>query len=195
MGVTYVRNDKNALSDYLRSLYNVEPLTLQEEESLSRRIQAGDDLALEKLITHNLRFVVSVIKNTPAWHHGSMPMEDLLAMGNEALLKAGRRWVPKNNSRFATYAINFILKDVRRGIDNYGNLIRIPVNVAEEIRKMKYTERVLSQKLGREPRSSELADELEIHEKRVTKLKALLLREPVSLDTYNQEKFQEESDE
>jgi RNA polymerase primary sigma factor len=194
MGVTYVRNDKNALSDYLRSLYNVEPLTLEEEESLARRIQAGDEMALEKLITHNLRFVVSVIKNTPAWHHGTMPMEDLLAMGNEALLKAGRRWVPKNNSRFATYAINFILKDVRRGIDNYGNLIRIPVNVAEEIRRMKYTERVLTQKLGREPRSSELADELEIHEKRVTKLKALLLREPVSLDTYNQEKFQEESD-
>ena len=189
-----MRNDKNALSDYLRSLYNVEPLTLAEEEALARKIQAGDEEALEKLITHTLRFVVSVIKNTPAWHHGTMPMDDLLAMGNEALLKAGRRWVPKNNSRFATYAINFILKDVRRGIDNYGNLIRIPVNVAEEIRKMKYTERVLSQKLGREPRSSELADELEIHEKRVTKLKALLLREPVSLDTYNQEKFQEESD-
>lgn len=195
MGDTYLRNDKNALSDYLRSLYDVEPLTLEEEESLARRIQAGDELALEKLITHNLRFVVSVIKNTPAWHHGSMPMEDLLAMGNEALLKAGRRWIPKNNSRFATYAINFILKDVRRGIDNYGNLIRIPVNVAEEIRKMKYTERVLTQKLGREPKSSELADELEIHEKRVNKLKALLLREPVSLDSYNQEKFQEENDE
>jgi RNA polymerase primary sigma factor len=195
MGDTCLRNDKNALSDYLRSLYKVEPLTLEEEESLARRIQAGDDMALEKLIKHNLRFVVSIIKNTPAWHHGSMPMEDLLAMGNEALLKAGRRWIPKNNSRFATYAVNFILKDVRRGIDNYGNLIRIPVNVAEEIRKMKYTERVLTQKLGREPKSSELADELEIHEKRVNKLKALLLREPVSLDTYNQEKFQEENDE
>jgi RNA polymerase primary sigma factor len=195
MGDICLRNDKNALSDYLRSLYKVEPLTLEEEESLARRIQAGDDMALEKLIKHNLRFVVSIIKNTPAWHHGSMPMEDLLAMGNEALLKAGRRWIPKNNSRFATYAVNFILKDVRRGIDNYGNLIRIPVNVAEEIRRMKYTERVLTQKLGREPKSSELADELEIHEKRVNKLKALLLREPVSLDTYNQEKFQEENDE
>jgi RNA polymerase primary sigma factor len=195
MGGICLRNDKNALSDYLRSLYKVEPLTLEEEESLARRIQAGDDMALEKLIKHNLRFVVSIIKNTPAWHHGSMPMEDLLAMGNEALLKAGRRWIPKNNSRFATYAVNFILKDVRRGIDNYGNLIRIPVNVAEEIRRMKYTERVLTQRLGREPKSSELADELEIHEKRVNKLKALLLREPVSLDTYNQEKFQEENDE
>jgi RNA polymerase primary sigma factor len=190
-----LRNDKNALSDYLRSLYNIEPLELHEEEELSRKIQKGDELALEKLITHNLRFVVSVIKDTPAWHHGTVPMEDLLAMGNEALLKAGRRWIPKNNARFATYAKNFIMKDVRRGIDNYGNIIRVPVNVAEEIRRMKYTERTLTQKLGREPKVSELADALEVHEKHINKLRALLLREPVSLDTYNQEKFQEEGEE
>ena len=190
-----MRADKNALSDYLRSLYNIEPLTLDEEESLSRRIQSGDDLALEKLITHNLRFVVSVIKDTPAWHHSSVPFDDLLAMGNEALLKAGRRWVPKNGARFATYAKNFILKDVRRGIDNYGYMIRVPVNVAEEIRKMKYTERILTQKLGREPRTSELADAMQVHESRINKLRAYLLREPVSLDAYNQEKFQEDSDE
>lgn len=190
-----MKNDKNALSDYLRSLYGIKTLPVEEEEELSRRIQAGDDLALEKLIRHNLRFVVSVIKDTPAWHHGSVPMEDLLAMGNEALLKAGRRWVPKNGARFATYAKNFILKDVRRGIDNYGNMIRIPVNVAEEIRKMKYTERILTQQLGREPRVSELADALQVHQSRINKLRGYLLREPVSLDSYNQEKFQEEHDE
>lgn len=190
-----MRNDKNALSDYLRSLYDVKPLELAEEEALSGRIQEGDDLALEKLIKHNLRFVVSVIKDTPAWHHGNVPMEDLLAMGNEALLKAGKRWVPKNGARFATYAKNFILKDVRRGIDNYGNMIRIPVNVAEEIRKMKYTERILTQKLGREAKVGELADAMEVHESRIAKLRSYLIREPVSLDAYNQEKFQEESDE
>jgi RNA polymerase nonessential primary-like sigma factor len=87
------------------------------------------------------------------------------------------------------------MKDVRRGIDNYGNIIRVPVNVAEEIRRMKYTERTLTQKLGREPKVSELADALEVHEKHINKLRALLLREPVSLDTYNQEKFQEEGEE
>lgn len=190
-----MRNDKNALSDYIRSLYNVKPLPLAEEEALSARIQAGDESALEKLITHNLRFVISVIKETPEWHHGSVPMEDLLAMGNEALLKAGRRWIPKNNARFATYAKNFILKDVRRGIDNYGNMIRIPVNVAEEIRRMKYNERILTQRLGREPKIAELADALQVHESRISKLRGFLLREPVSLDAYNQEKFQEDSDE
>ena len=190
-----MKSDKNALSDYLRSLYDVNPLPLEEEERLSALIQKGDEMALEKLIRHNLRFVVAVIKDTPAWHHGSVPMEDLLAMGNEALLKAGRRWVPKNGARFATYAKNFILKDVRRGIDNYGNMIRIPVNVAEDIRKMKYTERILTQRLGREPKVSELADALEVHEKQVNRLRAIVLREPVSLDAYNQEKFQEDSDE
>ena len=70
----------------------------------------------------------------------------------------------------------------------------IPVNVAEEIRKMKYTERILSQKLGREPKTEELADALEVHENRINKLRALIMREPVSLDAYNQEKFQEDND-
>ena len=93
------------------------------------------------------------------------------------------------------YSKNFILKDVRRGIDNLGNMIRIPVNLSEEIRRMKYTERVLSQKLGREPKLNELADALEMHEKHITKLRSLLIREPISLDAYNQEKFQEDSDE
>ena len=190
-----MQSERNALSDYLRSLYNIKILEREEEEELSRKIQAGDAMALDKLITHNLRFVVSVIKDTPAWHHGTVPIEDLLAMGNEALLKAGKRWIPKNNARFATYAKNFIMKDVRRGIDNYGNMIRIPVNVAEEIRKMKYTERILLQKLGREPKASELADAMEVHENRIAKLRGYLLREPVSLDAYNQEKFQEDSDE
>jgi RNA polymerase primary sigma factor len=190
-----MQSERNALSDYLRSLYNIKILEREEEEELSRKIQAGDAMALDKLITHNLRFVVSVIKDTPAWHHGTVPIEDLLAMGNEALLKAGKRWVPKNNARFATYAKNFILKDVRRGIDNLGNMIRIPVNLSEEIRRMKYTERVLSQKLGREPKLNELADALEMHEKHITKLRSLLIREPISLDAYNQEKFQEDSEE
>ena len=86
-----MQSERNALSDYLRSLYNIKILEREEEEELSRKIQAGDAMALDKLITHNLRFVVSVIKDTPAWHHGTVPIEDLLAMGNEALLKAGKR--------------------------------------------------------------------------------------------------------
>ena len=186
--------DRNALSDYLRSLYGIKTLSKEEEEALSVRIQQGDDLALEKLVTHNLRFVVSVIKNTPAWSHSPVDMEDLLGFGNESLLLAASRWTPKNNARFATYAKNFIIRGVNRGVANTANIIRLPVNVTEEIRRMKYTERMLTQELGRTPTAKELAGVLGIQAKRINQLRALLIKEPVSLDAYNSEHLKDEQD-
>lgn len=186
---------KSSVSSYLGSLHSAQPLPLEEEERLAGMIQAGDSRALEKLVRHNLRFVVSVVKDTPAWHHGSVPFEDLLAIGNEALFKAARKWVPKNGARFATYAKPFIIKGVRRSLDNEWSIIRVPVNVAEEIRRMKYTERIMMQELGREPTDNELTDRLKIHTSRLVDLRSLSQREPASLESFNQEKFQEESEE
>ena len=76
-----MRTRRSALSDYLRQLYQYQPLSHEEEIELSEKIHNGDMLALEKLVTHNLRFVVSTIKATPMWQHSSVPMEDLLEIG------------------------------------------------------------------------------------------------------------------
>jgi RNA polymerase primary sigma factor len=187
--------DKNSLSDYLRSLYGIEPLPLQEEIELARRIQAGDEDALDRLVTHNLRFVVSILKELPTWHHGTIELEDLVGYGNFWLLHAAKKWIPSNGARFATYAKPFILKGVRRDVDNTSNLIRLPVNVSEELRRMQYQERHMTQELGREPRACELAQRLEISESRLYQLRGYLLREPTSLESFNQEHMSEESEE
>jgi RNA polymerase primary sigma factor len=187
--------DTSALSSYLQGLYKVEPLPLKEEVRLAKMIQHGDQAALEKLVRHNLRFVVMVIKDTPAWHHGSVPFEDLIAMGNEALVRAARKWEPRNGARFATYAKGFITRGVRRGIDNEWTMVRIPVNVAEEIRRMKYVERKMTQQLGREPTDAELSDELKVHQSKLADLRSLSSMEPVSMDDGHREKYQEESEE
>ena len=93
--------ENDILSDYLKSLYGIEPLTVEEEHELAGKIAKGDERALEKLIKHNLRFVVYVVRKMTAWNHGKVPVEDMIAMGNEELFNAGRKWVPKNNARFA----------------------------------------------------------------------------------------------
>lgn len=188
-------NDSSPISRYLRQLYAYQPLSLQEEERLAGMIKAGDQNALDKLVRHNLRFVVSVIKSTPAWHHNSVPFEDLLAMGNEALFKAARRWEPRNGAKFITYAKPFIIKGVRRSLDNEWSLIRLPVNVAEEVRRMKYSERILTQELGSDPTDEQLSDYMDIHPRRLSILKEYTQREPTSLETFSPEKFQEEQDE
>ena len=182
-----MRNRRNSLSDYMKSLYGIEPLTMQEERELAERIAKGDELALETLVTHNLRFVVTTIKNTPTWHHSGVDMEDLIGLGNEALLLAAKKWKPMDDIRFISYARQVILTEVNRGVANTKNLIRLPVNVTEEIRRMRYTERILTQKLGREPTLNEVSKELNADPLRVAELNGILNKEPISLENFNTE--------
>jgi len=184
--------ENDLLSDYLNALYGIEPLSTEEEHKLAARIAQGDALALDKLITHNLRFVVYVVRKMTAWTHGKVPVEDMIAMGNEALFKAARRWTPTNNAKFATFAKSFILKDVRRDLDNTANLIRLPINIMEQVKKLNYNDRVLFQLLGRKPKPSELAKVMGMSESKVHQLQGYINREPISLDNINQEKYIEE---
>ena len=187
------RND--FLTDYLQSLYGIPVLSTQDEYVLAKRIQEGDEGATEALVRHNLRFVVYTVRKLTAWNHSRVPQEDLIGLGNEGLFKAARQWSPTNNAKFATFAKGFILRGVERGLDNTENLIRIPIKVREEIRKMTYTERALTQTLGRVPTVQELSTVLNKTIKRVNQLKFYLIQEPASLDTLNLDKLEEENDE
>lgn len=187
-----MRNRKNALSDYLRSLYGIKPLTREEERDLAERIAQGDEQAVEKMVTHNLRFVVTTIKNTPTWHHSGVDMEDLLGFGNEALLLAVKKWKPQGNIRFISYARKVILTEVNRGVANTKNIIRLPVNIMEELRRIKYNERILSQELGREPSNKELANKIGIPIERIDHINAVLNKEPISLEAFDTDHLKEE---
>ena len=187
-----MKSRKNALTDYLQSLYGIPTLTQEEEADLAHLIAQGDDYALEKLVTHNLRFVVSVIKKMPNWSHSNMPMEDLLSFGNEALMNAARKWQPQGKIRFASYAKKFIQLDVQRGVANTKNIIRLPVNITEEVRRIKYATRMLTQELGRTPTDRELATKLNVSPNRIAYINSILNKEPVSLEIYNSEHLDQE---
>lgn len=188
-------NNNDIKSDYLKSLYGIRTLTLEEESELATRIAQGDDDALEKLVTHNLRFVPHVVTKMTAWQHGKTPMEDILAIGNEMLLLAAKRWKPIGNIRFSAFARPFIERGVRRELDNTANVIRLPVNIMEGIKKMNYNERALSQVLGRKPTVGELATILNTTTAKVHQLKGYISREPISLDNLEHDKHFEENDE
>lgn len=188
-------SENDIKTDYLQSLYGIRTLTTQEEHELAEKIQAGDDDALEKLVTHNLRFVPHVVTKMTAWQHGKMPLEDILAIGNEMLLIAAKRWKPHKNVPFAGYARPFIERGVRRELDNTSNIIRLPINIMEELKRMNYNERALSQVLGRKPTVAELATLVGCSTTRIHQLKGYISREPISLDNLNNENLQEESEE
>jgi RNA polymerase primary sigma factor len=183
------------LTDYLQSLYGIPVLDSEDEYELATLIAKGDPQALESLVKHNLRFVVFVVRKLTAWNHSKVPQEDLIGMGNEALFKAATQWIPTNNAKFATYAKGFILRGVERGLDNTENLVRIPIKVREEIRKMTYTERALTQTLGRVPTLNEMSNVLNKTPKRISQLKFYLIQEPMSLDALNVDRMEDRDDE
>lgn len=188
-------SENDIKTDYLQSLYGIETLSLEEERILADLIAQGDDDALEKLVTHNLRFVPHVVTKMTAWQHGKTPLEDILAIGNEHLLAAAKRWKPMGNIRFSAYARQFIERGVRRELDNTSNIIRLPINIMEALKKMNYNERALSQMLGRKPTTSELAVLLNTTREKVNQLKGYITREPISLDNIENDKFFEENEE
>ena len=186
--------ENDILDDYLQSLYGIDPLTTEQEHQLAKRIAMGDEGAVDTLVTHNLRFVVYLVSKMTAWQHGKVPVEDMIGLGNEALLKAALRWKPKNNARFATYAKNFILKDVRRELDNTANIIRLPINIMEAVKKLNYNERALTQLMGRKPTTTELAKIMDMSEGKINQIRGYINQEPVSIDNNNQEKYTEDQD-
>ena len=182
------------LTDYLQSLHGIPILTHEQEWDLAARVAQGDEKAIEQLVKHNLRFVVYTVRKLAAWNHSRVPQEDLIGFGNEGLLKAARQWKPTNGAKFATYAKPFILRAVERGLDNTENIVRIPIKVREEIRKMTYTDRALTNTLGRPPTLIELASVLNKPVSRINQLKFFLIQEPSSLDVINTDKIEEEND-
>jgi RNA polymerase primary sigma factor len=186
--------ENDILSDYLQSLYGIEPLSTEQEHYLAQRIAKGDEGALHTLVTHNLRFVVHVVKQMTYWKYNKMPVEDIIGIGNEKLLLAAKRWKPKNNAKFATYAKSFIIRGVKRELDNLSNIIRLPMNIVEDIKKMNYNHRDLSQKLGREPKPKELAEVMGISESKLAELRSHVIREPVSIENLNTERFADDQE-
>lgn len=188
-------SDQSTLSIYLKSLYKISELSYEDEVALSIKIHEGDEKALETLVKHNLRFVVSVVKRMSAWKHSSVPVEDLVGFGNKWLLIAAKRWRPKNNARFATYAKHFILRGVNRDIQNTEKIIRLPSNVEEQLSKVLYSERLLTQQLGRDPSPKEIGEQVKMTEERVNELKSYMAREPISIHAFDSDTLQDENDE
>jgi RNA polymerase primary sigma factor len=190
-------NDKDIKTDYLQELMriNIPVLPFEEQKALAERIQKGDEEALDKLVTHSLRFVLHTVSKMSCWQHSKVPHEDIIAIGNEMLIVAAKRWKPIGNIKFSAFARKFIIRGVQRELDNTANIIRLPVNIMEALKKMNYNERALSQVLGRKPTVQELATILGTTPTKIHQLKGYISREPISLDNIEQDKHFEEQDE
>ncbi len=129
-----------------------------EERRLARRAQRGDAEAAERLVTANLRFVISYVKKYQG--HG-LDLSELVAIGNEGLLKAVKKFDPNQGVKFISYAVWWVRQAVLKALAEQTRSVRIPLNQNSHLIRMARTETYLSQELGREPTDAEIARALD----------------------------------
>ena len=190
---------------YLKEVGRVPLLTAEEEVMLAKRIERGriareelaggvnDDekrrelrrwiedgwAAREHLITANSRLVISVAKK---YMGRGVPFLDLIQEGNIGLIRAAKKFDYRRGHKFSTYATWWIRQAVTRAIADQGRTIRVPVHMGDQINKLLRVSHQLTQKLGRDPTTEELAEELDVMPKKVENM-IQVSRRPLSLET------------
>src|SRR5690242_15252374 len=170
---------EDPLKLYVRQIGGGALLTREEERELARRKDEGDELAKKKLIESNLRLVMAITRN---YTKASVPLLDLIQEGNLGLIRAVEKFDWKMGYKLSTYATWWIRQAVTRALADQGRTIRLPVHVADQVRRVMRARRVLAQKLNREPSDDEIATEAGFTPERVREL-IDFMEDPVSLDT------------
>ncbi|MDO8666670.1 MAG: RNA polymerase sigma factor RpoD/SigA, partial [Gemmatimonadales bacterium] len=124
------------------------------ERRLARLAQKGDPAAAERLVTANLRFVISYVKKYQG--HG-LDLSELVAIGNEGLLKAVKKFDPNQGVKFISYAVWWVRQAVLKALAEQTRSVRIPLNQNAHLIRMSRTEMVLAQELGRDPTDDQIA--------------------------------------
>ncbi len=164
---------------YVRQIGDGRLLTPAQERELARLKDEGDEAAKRKLIESNLRLVMSITRN---YTRADVPLLDLIQEGNLGLIRAVEKFDYKLGFKLSTYATWWIKQAISRALAEQGRTIRLPVHVADQVRKVTKTRRLLGQKLNRDPSIDEIAAEIEITPERVQELLDLV-QDPVSLET------------
>jgi RNA polymerase primary sigma factor len=190
---------------YLREIGRVPLLTAADEVSLAQRLEAGVEstekletlsngsvkdreklelcahdgrLAKAHLIEANLRLVVSIAKR---YVGRGLQFLDLIQEGNLGLIRAVEKFDWRRGFKFSTYATWWIRQAITRALADQSRTIRIPVHMVETMTRVTKVQRELAQRLGREPKFSELASELDLPPDRVAEILRMGL-DPVSLE-------------
>lgn len=156
----YTNRESQSLDKYLQEIGKVELLNAEDEIDLAKIIKKGGyeaNLALERLVKANLRFVVSVAKQ---YQNQGLSLGDLINEGNLGLIKAAKRFDETRGFKFISYAVWWIRQSILQALAEQSRIVRLPLNRVGALNKIgkKFSE--LEQEFEREPTAAELAEQL-----------------------------------
>jgi RNA polymerase primary sigma factor len=151
--------DTASLDKYLHEIGKEELINAEEEVELARLIKKGDHTALNKLISANLRFVVSVSKQ---YQNQGLSLPDLINEGNLGLIKAAQRFDETRGFKFISYAVWWIRQSILQALAEQARIVRLPLNKIGSMNRINRTFAALEQQFEREPSVNEIAQALEM---------------------------------
>lgn len=170
--VRTLAENKESYDKYVNEIGKNRPLSREEELETFARIAAGDESAVDKIIKHNLLFVVTVAKKYQnVVQQGSLTLEDLISEGNVGLAKAVRRFDPATGNKFISYAVWWIKQTIIEAINDHIKVIRVPCNARYTMTTLNEIENDLEIKHGRPVSVEELLEAAEFHPKMENKMK------------------------
>ncbi len=156
--------DAASLDKYLQDISKLPMVTVDEETQLAGKIRNGDPVALEKLVSANLRFVVSVAKQ---YQNQGISLPDLINEGNVGLIKAASRFDETRGFKFISYAVWWVRQSIMQAISEQSRIIRLPLNKVGALNKIKKAHSILEQQLERAPTNSEIATLVDMNEQEI----------------------------
>ncbi|MFK8044250.1 MAG: RNA polymerase sigma factor RpoD/SigA [Crocinitomicaceae bacterium] len=153
-----------SLDKYLQDIAKQDMITAEEEVELTHRIKEGDEAALDKMVSANLRFVVSVAKQ---YQNQGLTLSDLINEGNIGLIKAAKRFDETRGFKFISYAVWWIRQSILQALADQARVVRLPLNKIGTIGKLNKAMAKIEQDLGRTPTHDEIADVMDLSVKDV----------------------------
>ena len=148
-----------SLDKYLQEIGRKDLITVDEEVELSQKIKQGDQAALDKLVSANLRFVVSVAKQ---YQNQGLSLPDLIDEGNLGLIKAAQKFDETRGFKFISYAVWWIRQSILQALAEQSRIVRLPLNQVGSLNKIGKALQRFEQENERRPSPAELAEQLDV---------------------------------